>query len=141
MAVKMKSYNVIIIGGGPSGLVAGTTTKKLYPDKSVLIITEEKRGLVPCGIPYIFHDLSSVEKDEMGLNPFLDAGGEVIYSQVISVDINTKRIFLGSGQIFSYDKLVFATGSIPVELKSIIGSSLDGVEYIHKSFRYMKYLI
>ena len=61
----MKTYDVIIIGGGPSGLVMGLTTIKLYPEKSVLIITEEKKGLVPCGIPYIFHDLGSVEKDEM----------------------------------------------------------------------------
>jgi hypothetical protein len=53
-----------------SGLVTGLTAQKIYPEKSILIITEEEKGLVPCGIPYIFHDLDSVEQDEMGLNPF-----------------------------------------------------------------------
>jgi len=136
----MKTYDVIIIGGGPSGLVTGLTAKKLYPDKSILIITEEKRGLVPCGIPYIFHDLESVEKDEMGLNPFIEAGGKIVYAQVKSVDTRTKRVFMNPGKALSYDKLVFATGSIPTEPRFVNGYSQRCVEYIHKSFDQMKRL-
>jgi len=136
----MKSYDVIIIGGGPSGLVTGLTAKKLYPEKSILIITQEQKGLVPCGIPYIFHDLESVEQDEMGLNPFLDAGGEIIYAKVKSVDIKKNRVFMSPENVITYDKLVFATGSIPAEPKFIDGYSLRGVEYIHKSFSKMKQL-
>ncbi len=134
----MKFYNVIIVGGGPSGLVTGMTTKKLYPDKSVLLITAENKGLVPCGIPYVFHDLESVEKNEMGLKPFIDGGGEVLISKLEKVDPETKSVSLESGETISYEKLVFATGSIPVEPKSIEGSTLDGVEYIHKNFNYIK---
>ncbi len=121
-------------------MVTGLTAKKLYPEKSILIITEEKRGLVPCGIPYIFHDLESVEQDEMGLNPFMNAGGEVIYAQVKSVDTRKKRIFISPGKVLTYDKLVFATGSIPAEPKFIDGYSLRSVEYIYKSFTKMKQL-
>jgi NADPH-dependent 2,4-dienoyl-CoA reductase/sulfur reductase-like enzyme len=136
----VKFYDVIIIGGGPSGLVTGITAKKLYPEKSILIITEEEKGLVPCGIPYIFHDLESVEQDEMGFNSFLEAGGEIIYTQVKSVDTRKKRVFMSPGRVLNYDKLVFATGSIPAEPEFITGYSLSGVEYIHKSFTKMKQL-
>ena len=98
----MNSYDVIIIGGGPSGLVTGLTSKKHYPDKSVLIITEEKRGLIPCGIPYIFHDLENVEQDELGFNHFLELGGEIIYFQVKSIDKKRKKIFMRSGRFRQY---------------------------------------
>jgi NADPH-dependent 2,4-dienoyl-CoA reductase/sulfur reductase-like enzyme len=136
----VKTYDVIIIGGGPSGLVMGLATRKLYPGKSVLIITQEKKGLVPCGIPYIFHDLGSVEKDELGLNPFLESGGEVLYSEVKNVDIKKKRVFMRSGRFRYYKKLVLATGSIPVEPAFIKGYALKGVEYIHKGYEQMKKL-
>ena len=121
-------------------MVTGLTAKNLYPEKSILIITEEKKGLVPCGIPYIFHDLESVEQDEMGLNPFLNAGGEIIYARVKSVNTKKKRVFMSSENVLTYDKLVFATGSIPAEPKFINGYSLRSVEYIHKSFTKMKQL-
>ncbi len=55
----MKSYDVIIIGGGPAAIVTGLTIKKFFKDKSVLMIKEEADGLVPCGIPYIFYHLGN----------------------------------------------------------------------------------
>jgi len=136
----MKFYDVVIIGGGPSGLVCGLTVKKLSPGKSVLIITEEKKGLVPCGIPYIFHDLGSVEKDEMDLKPFLEVGGDVIYAQVQNIDVRRKRVYMKYMRYCTYGKLVFATGSVPVKPTFIKGYNLKGVEYIHKSFDNMKQL-
>ncbi len=47
----MKIYDVIIIGAGPSGIVVGITTKKQNLEKSMLMIKEEEKGLVTCGIP------------------------------------------------------------------------------------------
>ncbi|MEA3438446.1 MAG: hypothetical protein U9R43_18425 [Thermodesulfobacteriota bacterium] len=66
----MKTYDVIIIGAGPSGIVAGVTAKKQNPEKLMLMIKEEENGLVPCGIPYIFHDLNDVDKKKSLQNPF-----------------------------------------------------------------------
>ncbi|RLC57060.1 MAG: pyridine nucleotide-disulfide oxidoreductase, partial [Candidatus Cloacimonadota bacterium] len=45
----MKNYDVIIIGGGPSGIITGVTGKKQNPEKSFLMIKKEEKGLVPCG--------------------------------------------------------------------------------------------
>ena len=44
----MKSYDVIIIGAGPSGIITGVTAKMRNPEKSFLMIREEEKGLVPC---------------------------------------------------------------------------------------------
>ncbi len=89
----MKNFDVIIIGGGPAGIVTGVTVKKYYSEKSVLVLTEEKKGLVPCGIPYIFNKLNSVEADAMGPKPLLDLGGEVIVDKVTDVNLEQKIVY------------------------------------------------
>ena len=112
----MKEYDVIIIGGGPSAIITGLTAKRQNPRKSFLMIKEEEKGLVPCGIPYVFHDLEDVSKNMMGPAPFVAAGGEVVVDKVIEVDFSEKLLRTAKGEQFSYDKLVFATGSIPLEI-------------------------
>jgi len=136
----MKTYDVIIIGAGPSGIVAGVTARKQNPEKSMLMIKEEEKGLVPCGIPYIFHDLNDVDKNVMGTKPFSDLGGIVVVDPVLEVDVSGKALTLKSGDSYKYDKLIFATGSVPVVPTFIPGYNLKGVEYIRKSYNYIKEL-
>lgn len=136
----MKTYDVVIIGGGPSAIITGVTGKKQNPEKSFLMIKEEAKGLVPCGIPYVFHDLKSVEKNEMGPAPFVAAGGEVLVDKVSIVNLTDKRVITQSGEEIEFGKLVFATGSIPLVPKFIPGYDLQNVEYIKKSHGYIKAL-
>lgn len=136
----MKNFDVIIIGAGPAGIITGTTAKKRNQDKSMLMIKEEENGLVPCGIPYIFHKLGDVEKNKMGPKPFIDAGGDVITDAVVKVDLEKKRVETKSGEVFSFTKLVFATGSLPVIPKFIPGYDFENVFYIKKSYEYIKQL-
>ena len=75
----MKIYDVIIIGAGPSAIVAGATAKKQNPEKSMLMVKEEEKGLVPCGIPYVFYRLGNLDKNVMGPKPFIDLGGDDLY--------------------------------------------------------------
>ena len=137
----MKTYDVIIIGGGPAAIVTGITIKKYFNQKSVLMIKEEKEGLVPCGIPYIFNLLGNdADKNKMGPKPFIDLGGEVIINTAIKVDKEKKIVSLKTGEKFGYNKLVFATGSLPLIPESIPGYNLQNVFYIKKSYPYIKEL-
>jgi len=137
----MKKYDVMIIGGGPAAIVTGMTIKKFYTNKQVLMIKEEAEGLVPCGIPYIFHLLGNdADKNKMGPKPFMDLGGEVIINTAVKVDIKNKLITLKTGEQFEYDKLVFATGSLPQIPDFIPGNNLQNVFYIKKSYPYIKEL-
>ncbi len=133
----MKAYDVIIIGGGPSGIITGVTAKKQNPERSFLIIKEEEKGLVPCGIPYVFHDLNDVSENKMGPAPFVKAGGDVLVARVTDVDISNKVIRTESGKEISYGKLIFATGSVPVVPSFIKGYDLENVESIPKSYDYI----
>lgn len=134
----MKKYDVIIIGGGPAGIITGVTAKKQNPEKSMLMFKEEEKGLVPCGIPYIFHKLGGVEKNAMGPKPFIDLGGEVIAEKIQELNLNAKVVKTEKGNEFTYEKLVFATGSKVIVPTFIPGYDLNNVFYIKKSFNYIQ---
>lgn len=136
----MKKFDVIIIGAGPAGIITGVTAKKQNPEKSILMIREEEKGLVPCGIPYIFHNLNSVDKNIMGSKAFIDLGGEVITNPVVDVNINDKIVKVKSGDIYTFEKLIFATGSKAVVASFVSGYELENVFYIQKSYNYINKL-
>lgn len=130
----MKKYDVVVIGGGPAGIVAATTAKNLNPDKSILIIKEEHKGLVPCGIPYVFHALGCVENNSMEPRAFIDAGGEIVIGRVTDVLLKSHEIQLASGELFQFEKLIFATGSRPLKPVFLKGHDLKNVELVPKSY-------
>jgi NADH oxidase (H2O2-forming) len=137
----MKTYDVIIIGGGPAAIVTGTTIKKFFKNKSVLMIKEDSEGLIPCGIPYIFHLLGNdADKNKMGPKPFTDHGGEVTISKADTIDATKKRVTVKTGEQFGYEKLVLATGSLPQVPDFIPGHDLQNVFYVKKNFSYIKEL-
>lgn len=136
----MKNYDVIIIGGGPSGIVAGVTGKKQNVNKTFLMIKEEAKGLVPCGIPYVFHDLNDISKNAMTPKPFIDAGGDVLIDKVVDINIEEKTLKTENKNEFKYEKLIFATGSTPTIPTFIKGNDLEGVEFIKKSYNYIEQL-
>jgi NADPH-dependent 2,4-dienoyl-CoA reductase/sulfur reductase-like enzyme len=136
----MKKYDVIIIGGGPAGIITGVTAKKQNPEKSMIMFKEEEKGLVPCGIPYIFHRLDGVDKNMMGPKPFIDLGGEVINEKITEVNKTEKTVTTEKGNVFEYEKLVFATGSKVVIPTFIPGYELKNVFYIKKSYEYIKHI-
>ena len=139
IVVSEMKFDVVIIGGGPAGMVTAATAKKFYPNKSVAIIKKEKVSMVPCGIPYIFATLGSVEADIMSTKPVEDLGVQFIISEVVDVDKNRKIVKTSDGEEIEYEKLVLATGSQPIFL-NIEGSNLEGVYVVSKSFEYLKKL-
>jgi len=74
--------DILIIGGGPAGVVAATTAKKHYPLKQVTLIRKEKKAVIPCGIPYIFNRLDSVEKNLMPDQPLLNNQINLIITEI-----------------------------------------------------------
>ena len=130
----MKKYDIVIIGGGPAGVVTAVTAQKEYQDKSILIIKEEDKGLVPCGIPYIFHELGEVEKNKMAPKAFTDAGGALLIATVTEVNAEEQVLTTSSDEKIGYDKLVFATGSKPIHPGFLKGFDQEHVELVSKSY-------
>ncbi len=131
--------NVIIIGGGPAGIITALTAKSVYPEKSVCLIKEIGDGVIPCAIPYMMNTLSDPKQNAMGNTPLEKAGVEIIVGKVVSLDAKTHTVKLESGKRLCYERLVLATGTEPV-LPPIPGIKKEGVFTISKSMAAMKTL-
>jgi NADPH-dependent 2,4-dienoyl-CoA reductase/sulfur reductase-like enzyme len=131
--------NVIIIGGGPAGIITALTAKSVYPKKSVCLIKEIGDGVIPCAIPYMMRTLSDPKQNAMSNTPLEKVGIDIIVGKVISLNPKIHSVTLGTGQVLYYERLVLATGTEPV-LPPISGIEKEGVFTIHKSMSAMKTL-
>ncbi|MFC1880280.1 FAD-dependent oxidoreductase [Thermodesulfobacteriota bacterium] len=128
--------NVIIVGGGPAGIITALTAKSVYPDISVCLIKEIGDGVIPCAIPYMMHTLSDPNQNVMGNMPLEKAGIDILVGKVVTIDPNAHTVTLASGQVLSYERLVLATGTEPV-VPPIPGIKKKGVFTITKSMSAM----
>ncbi|MBN1151598.1 MAG: NAD(P)/FAD-dependent oxidoreductase [Dehalococcoidia bacterium] len=133
----MKKADVLIIGGSAAGLVAGISCRRRHPDKQVALIRKEEQVLVPCAIPYIFGTLDSPEKDLIPDALLSNNGIELIKGEAVSIDRNQKVVSTADGDTVGYDKLILATGSLPIRLP-IRGSEKQNVFVVSKDIVYLK---
>lgn len=125
--------DILIIGGGPAGMIVATTARSYYPDKKVLVIRRNKEALVPCAIPYIFGEtLGSSEKDLVPPGKVTQNGAELIFDEITDVDTDAKTVVGSSGNRYVYAKLILATGSEPNIPKSLGGVNSCGVFAVPK---------
>lgn len=133
----MKKLDVLIVGGGPGGIISASLTKKLCPHKFVTMIRKEKLVLMPSGIPYIFSTLGSSNKDIAMHDAGMENDGvEIIVDEVAQINTALKNCFTKSGEEIKYDKLILATGSTPV-VPHIPGSTLGNVFTVPKNKDYI----
>jgi len=128
--------NVVIVGGGPAGVITALTAKSVYPEKSVCLIKEIGDSVIPCAIPYMMHTLSDPRDNAMGNMPLENAGVEIRVGRVVGIDIKSRHITMASGEVHSYERLVLATGTEAV-MPPIPGVEKEGVFTIRKSMSAM----
>jgi len=72
------------------------------------------------------------EQNKMSDKPLEDAGVKVLIGKVVSLDAKAFNVTLGSGEVFSFERVVLATGCNAV-LPPIPGIEKEGVHTIRKS--------
>jgi NADPH-dependent 2,4-dienoyl-CoA reductase/sulfur reductase-like enzyme len=135
----MKKIDVAIIGGSAAGLAAAITLKKRSPEKKVAVIRNVKKTPVPCGIPYIYGILKSVDKNIIPDKGFLDMGIEIMPNHVEKINRAEKNITFEDGTLLGYEKLIIGTGSKPF-VPPMPGTDLDNVFTISKDPEYLQTL-
>jgi pyruvate/2-oxoglutarate dehydrogenase complex dihydrolipoamide dehydrogenase (E3) component len=138
----MKTTDVLIIGGSAAGMVAALTGKSSWPKKSFTLVKKQKEMMVPCGIPYIFGTLDNSNMNLLPVDTSLEkAGITSLVDEVTGIDTVNKTADLAGGEKIQYDKLVIATGSIPVKPKWLKGGEKNNVFVIPKDKVYLDEMV
>jgi len=131
----MRATEILIVGGSAAGITAALTARRHYPDKSILVVRQEQQVLVPCGIPYIFGTLGGTAKNLVPDALLEKAGVSVACATVMALDLAGRAVHT-SGEAVAYDRLVLATGSLPVRLP-VPGAEKDGVYPVYKDVAHL----
>ena len=119
----------VILGNGPAGVIAAEIIRKRAPDDQIVMIgSEDVPPYSRMAIPYLL--MGNIEESGTYLRKdpehFQKLKTEQIHGKARSVDPKAKKLDLEDGQSISFDKLLIATGSIPVQ-PPIPGIDLPGV--------------
>ena len=129
-------YHIVIIGGGPAGVITALTAKNVYPDKSVCVVKQIGDGVIPCAIPYMMNTMSDPAQNAMGNLPLQNAGIDVLVDSALSLDLEKHTVKLQDKGDVSFERLVLATGLRP-GMPPIPGGDKKGVHTIEKSMAQM----
>jgi NADPH-dependent 2,4-dienoyl-CoA reductase/sulfur reductase-like enzyme len=134
----MIESDILIVGGGPAGMVASATSRQYYPDKSVTVVKKFEKSLVPCGIPYVFGLMLDSPEDDM--IPCGDMakkmGVNLQEDEIVKLDFENRIAISKSSKEYRYNKLILATGSEP-KIPPIENYDADGVFFVPKDPEYI----
>ena len=135
----MKKTDVLVLGG-LSGITAAISCRRHYPNKKVVLVRKEGTVLIPCGIPYIFGTVGGPENNVIPDGLLETNNIELITDEAVNVDREKKMVSLKNKEEIQYEKLVFATGSVPI-MPPIPGIDKENVYVVKKEFDYLKELL
>ena len=108
----------VIIGNGPAGVIAAETIRKHAPDDSIVLIGDEPEPPYSrMAIPYLLQG----QIDESGTYLRKNAGHfdrlriQHLQARVVGIDSAARQLALDDGATIGFDKLLLATGSIPLD--------------------------
>ena len=127
---------VLIIGGVAAGTKTAAKIKREDPSAQVTLITKSSEvSYAGCGLPYyigdVIHDKASLIVNTPESFGALTGVDVVTEMEATAIDRSTKTVKAhshrdGTDTVYSYDKLVIATGARPVK-PPVEGIDLEGV--------------
>ncbi len=135
-----KGANILVLGGGPAGMISAITAKRYYPGKKICLIKDIANGAIPCGIPYMFSSLSNPDDNKLGDASLEKNNIELVIDRAEEIDCKTKTVIGKSKEKYSYEKLILAVGSLPI-MPPVPGINKPGVYPVYKDMDYLKQVV
>ncbi len=135
-----KKTDILVVGGGPAGVVSAVTARKYYPSKRIILMKDIEEGVIPCGIPYMFGSLNNPQDNAQSMASLQKNNINVVIDKAENINREKKYVDARSGGRYFYEKLILAVGSVPVILP-IQGINKKGVFPIYKEMGYLKDVI
>jgi CoA-dependent NAD(P)H sulfur oxidoreductase len=132
----MKKEQLVVVGGVAAGMSAASSARRVKPGMEATVL--EKDYFISygaCSLPYFISDEVKDFQSLISLTPEIarDERGITVLTrhEALAIDCDAKEVTardLASGQekVFPYDKLVIATGGLPVK-PSLPGIDLNNV--------------
>ena len=121
--------DLLIIGNGVAGNNAALTARRTNPDMSVMILSQERHPeyAAPALPDYLSGELT---KEKVLVNTFesyAQHGIQVrLNDEAVEIRPEEHLVLTASGAEYMYGKLIVATGSFPIQLRRMKGTSLPG---------------
>jgi len=107
----------VIVGAGPSGVIAAETLRKVDPTSSIIMIGDEPEPPYSrMALPYYLIDKINEEGTYLRKSSlhFGNKDIDIIRDRVSTIDPKNKSLNLEQHDAINYDKLLIATGSHPI---------------------------
>jgi pyruvate/2-oxoglutarate dehydrogenase complex dihydrolipoamide dehydrogenase (E3) component len=132
-----KETDVLVVGGGPAGIISAVTARKYYPNKKISLIKSIEKGVIPCGIPYMFASLKNPEENKLGNAALEKNNVEVFVDEAVQIERKEKVVTTKNKDTYHYEKLILAVGSNPI-VPPIPGIDKKGIYPVYKEMDYLK---
>lgn len=119
----------VIIGNGPAGVIAAETIRKHSAQDTIIMIGDEPEPPYSrMAIPYLLHGAINEQGTYLRKtdNHFPRLNIRQIVGRAARVDSTARKVVMKDGSEIAYDKLLLATGSVPVR-PPIPGMDSEGV--------------
>ena len=110
--------SVVVLGNGIAGVTAADFIRRGHPDCEIHLVGGESHVLYNrMGISRLVYGRSAMQGLFLLGEQWYDEHGITAWLNTVAtrIDVPTKRVFLGTGDTLSYDRLVLAMGSSSVE--------------------------